>query len=257
MAADTERSPASDPDSATEGRVQERPSGDLARKSSLEEVPKPMHEESPLLSPVRGSSESDADYNGSPLDDDYHDEFEDVKGLGYMILLTISLVGLQLAWSVEFSNGTPYLLSLGISKSIMALVWMAGPLSGALVQPYIGILSDNCRSPWGKRRPFMAIGTIATVVALVGLAWAREWVGGILSLFGADPASNGVKNTVIVVAVLLVYVLDFSINTGMSFALFSIIHSYATVQAAIRAFVLDCCPSHQQGTEFLLLCEAY
>jgi solute carrier family 45 protein 1/2/4 len=108
----------------------------------------------------------------------------------------------------------PYLLSLGLSKSLMALVWIAGPLSGALVQPYIGIRSDNSRMAWGKRRPFMIAGGLATIVSLLALAWTRELVRVIMGIFGADPESKAVKNTIIVVAVLFVYVLDFAINTG-------------------------------------------
>jgi len=50
---------------------------------------------------------------------------------------------LQIGWSVELSNGSPYLLGLGISKSFLAFVWIAGPLSGTLVQPYVGTKSDR------------------------------------------------------------------------------------------------------------------
>ncbi|OAA53837.1 autophagy protein [Niveomyces insectorum RCEF 264] len=164
-------------------------------------------------------------------DDDYH-HHQRTKSVWYLVLLTISIGGLQIAWSVELSNGSPYLLSLGLSKSLMALVWIAGPLSGTLVQPYVGMLSDNCRVPWGKRKPFMLGGAAATIVSLLCLAWTKEMVAGPLTgLFGADPASEGVKVAVIVVAVLWVYILDFAINT---------------VQAAIRAFIVDCAPAHQQ-----------
>jgi solute carrier family 45 protein 1/2/4 len=208
-------------------------SGETPRNASLDRVAKPVHEQSPLLSPTgTGHEEEEALIEGRRvLEDDPIDSFQETKNLWYMILLTISIGGLQLAWAVELSNGTPYLLSLGLSKSLMALVWIAGPLSGALVQPYVGMLSDNCRSPWGKRTPFMVAGAIATVVALLGLAWVREIIGGFLGLFGADRESQGVKVTIIVVAVLFVYILDFAINT---------------VQAGIRAFILDCCPAHQQ-----------
>ncbi|KAG9072044.1 hypothetical protein KI688_006266 [Linnemannia hyalina] len=47
-----------------------------------------------------------------------------------MILLTTALMGLQFTWSVEMAYGTPFLLQLGLSKSLMSLVWLAGPLSG-------------------------------------------------------------------------------------------------------------------------------
>ncbi|KAE8446687.1 hypothetical protein EG329_011731 [Mollisiaceae sp. DMI_Dod_QoI] len=206
-------------------------SGDTERGDSMDRPGKPMSEDSPLLSPS-GEGENEGLIGAETvMADDLKDDWQETKSLAYMILLTISIGGLQLAWSVELSNGTPYLLSLGMSKSLMALVWIAGPLSGTLVQPYVGILSDNCRSPWGKRTPFMIAGSIATILSLLCLAWVREVVGGILGLFGADRESEGVKVAIIVVAVFWVYILDFSINT---------------VQAGIRAFILDCCPSHQQ-----------
>jgi len=175
---------------------------------------RPVHEESPLLSASGDEEDDDLIVENGRLDDDL--DYDDTKSLWYMILLTISIGGLQLAWAVELSNGTPYLLSLGLSKSLMALVWIAGPMSGALVQPYVGILSDNCRSSWGRRTPFMMAGSVATIASLLALAWAREIVGGFLGIFGADRASQGVKTSIIVFAVLWVYILDFSINTGMS-----------------------------------------
>ncbi|CAK7204920.1 hypothetical protein SEUCBS139899_007682 [Sporothrix eucalyptigena] len=195
------------------------------------------NEHSPLLSP--DAAEADAAAADVDIEDNRggahgygEDEFQRTKSIWYMTLLTISLAGLQIAWSVELSNGSPYLLSLGLSKSLMALVWIAGPLSGTLVQPYVGMLSDNCRVPWGKRKPFMLGGAAATLVSLLCLAWVKEMVAMPLhALFGVDPASEGVRVAIIVAAVLWVYILDFAINT---------------VQAAIRAFIVDCAPAHQQ-----------
>lgn len=74
-----------------------------------------------------------------------------------MPVLTIGMLGLQIIWSVEMSYGeskcprleicetnvclaSPYLLSLGMSKSLMSIVFLAGPLSGLIVQPLIGEL---------------------------------------------------------------------------------------------------------------------
>lgn len=191
-------------------------SGETERGDSMERTGKPMSEDSPLLSPSgEGEHEGLIDAQTVLAEDPEDGQWQETKSLAYMVLLTISIGGLQLAWAVELSNGTPYLLSLGMSKSLMALVWIAGPLSGALVQPYVGILSDNCKSRWGKRTPFMVAGSIATVVSLMALAWVREMVGGLLGLFGVDRASEGTKVAIIVVAVFFVYVLDFSINTGM------------------------------------------
>ncbi|KAJ2906692.1 general alpha-glucoside permease [Zalerion maritima] len=201
------------------------PTGSAPRNSSTErdEQEDGINEHSPLLSP-----------SGSEIGRQIvheQEEHQATKSIWYLILLTISIGGLQIAWSVELSNGSPYLLSLGISKSLMALVWIAGPLSGTIVQPYVGMLSDNCRLRWGKRKPFMVGGTAATVVSLLFLAYTKEVVHAFLGLFGANLESYAVQVCVIVVAVVWVYVLDFSINT---------------VQAAIRAFIVDCAPSHQQ-----------
>lgn len=193
-----------------------------------------VNEQSPLLSPELDGSDGGSErhgFLGRHATAPEPDEFQSTKSLWYLFVLTISIGGLQIAWSVELSNGSPYLLSLGLSKSLMALVWIAGPLSGTLVQPYVGMLSDNCRVSWGKRKPFMLGGAAATIISLMTLSWAKDIVVGFLSLFGADPASEGVKVTTIVFAVIWIYILDFAINT---------------VQAAIRAFIVDCCPAHQQ-----------
>ena len=57
-------------------------------------------------------------------------------------------------------------------------------------------------------------GAAATIASLLILAWTREIVHGFLGLFGVDPTSEGVKTVAIIFAILAVYVLDFSINTG-------------------------------------------
>ncbi|RFU81440.1 general alpha-glucoside permease [Trichoderma arundinaceum] len=186
------------------------------------------NEHSPLLPPT----DYDTFGPGSGGQNNGHiDDSQTTKSLWYLTLLTIGIGGLQIAWSVELSNGSPYLLSLGLSKSLMALVWIAGPLTGTLVQPYVGMLSDNCRLSWGKRKPFMLGGAAATIVGLLFLAWTKEIVSGVLGIFGVDPGSHGVKVSIIVTAVIGVYLLDFAINT---------------VQAALRAFIVDCGPAHQQ-----------
>ncbi|KAF5526974.1 General alpha-glucoside permease [Colletotrichum aenigma] len=217
----------SNPPSKTNSTQTRTLSGSTARNGSTVRDKGIASERSPLLSP---SSDEDGFTDGNTVMEE-QDDLQQTKSVWYLILLTISIGGLQIAWSVELSNGSPYLLSLGLSKSLMALVWIAGPLTGTLVQPYVGMLSDNCRLPWGKRKPFMVGGAIATMVSLMFLAWTREIVGGFLGIFGADPESQGVKTAIICVAVVGIYVLDFAINT---------------VQAAIRAFIVDCAPAHQQ-----------
>ncbi|KAF2766710.1 hypothetical protein EJ03DRAFT_277544 [Teratosphaeria nubilosa] len=204
------------------------------------------NENSPLLrSPERRSVSDEIRHLSlssplsSPRDEDSdvwqgeEDDTAETKSSWYLFLLTIAIGGLQIAWSVELSNGSPYLLGLGISKSLLAFVWIAGPLSGTLVQPYVGIQSDRCRSRFGKRRPFMVAGAAATIISLMALAWTRELIAAIGGIFGAAPSSDGVMVASIVFAVLMIYVLDFSINV---------------IQAGIRAFIVDNAPTHQQDS---------
>lgn len=175
-------------------------------------------EDDSLLSPTSalGSPGDEDDWiEGGPLD-------AETKSSGYLLLLTLAIGGLQIAWSVELAYGSPYLLGLGISKSFLAFVWIAGPLSGTLVQPYVGIKSDRSRSKWGKRRPFILWGAIATIISLFCLAWARDIVAAILGVFGVDSKAQGVNTVAIVLAVLLIYILDFAINVSKSLSIFPV-----------------------------------
>ena len=196
-----------------------------------------INEDSALLNDDR-FSDSDEDVEaGRPNNFDEWRGEDETKSTWYLILLTLSIGGLQIVWSVELSNGSPYLLSLGMSKSLLAFVWIAGPLSGVLVQPYVGIRSDNCRISWGKRKPFMIVGAAATIVSLLGLAWTREIVKGFLGLFGANPESQGVKVSAILFAIVLMYILDFSINTSKLPYIFFYLRSY-TILSSIQSKLL-------------------
>lgn len=75
------------------------------------------------------------------------------------------------------TDGTPYLLQLGLTKSKTSLVWVAGPLSGLIMQPVVGVLADNSKSKWGRRRPFMIGGALIVAFCLLVLGWTAEIVG--------------------------------------------------------------------------------
>ncbi|KAI9266917.1 major facilitator superfamily domain-containing protein [Phascolomyces articulosus] len=151
-------------------------------------------------------------------------------GLLQILGLTICMAGVQFTWTVELSYGTPYLLSLDISKELTALVWLAGPLSGLLVQPLIGALSDKSTSRFGKRRPFIVVAGILTCFSMLGVAYAKE-IGEFASrIMHGDPAVAGHTNAIIV-AVVSFYFMDFTLNG---------------VQAICRALILDIPPLWQQ-----------
>ncbi|KAI8350159.1 major facilitator superfamily domain-containing protein [Blakeslea trispora] len=160
-----------------------------------------------------------------------------VPGLNLLqiLTLTICMAGVQFTWTVELSYGTPYLLSLDLSKELTALVWLAGPLSGLLVQPLIGAFSDKCTSRLGKRRPFIIVAGFLTCLSMVGVAYARELGYYMAVWFSRHDSAETIKQAAhanaIVVAVASFYFLDFTLNA---------------VQAICRALILDIPPLWQQ-----------
>lgn len=142
-----------------------------------------------------------------------------------LFLLTCSLIGLQFAWGTEMTYCSPFLLSLGMSKSGLSLVWVAGPLSGLVMQPIIGMVSDRWTGKWGRRRPFMAVGTAGVVVCLLVLGWCSDLVG----LFVGDEQRR--RELTIALAVVDIYLLDFIINV---------------VQSTCRSLIVDTLPIEKQ-----------
>ena len=88
---------------------------------------------------------------------------------------------------------TPYLLQLGLTKSRTSLVWIAGPLSGLIMQPVVGVIADNSRSKWGRRRPFMIGGSLIVGLCLLVLGWTSE----IVSVVVKNPDTVGFSDVVI------------------------------------------------------------
>ncbi|KAH9990214.1 MFS general substrate transporter [Russula compacta] len=141
-------------------------------------------------------------------------------------IVTVGILGVQMMWSIELAYASPYLVSLGLSKSLMALVFVAGPLSGLIAQPVIGVIADNSQSPFGRRRPFMAAGVALSAMALILLGFTRNFAS-IITTWGS-PANNLLT---IWLAVLSIYSMDFSING---------------VQAVDRALLVDTFPRTEQ-----------
>jgi solute carrier family 45 protein 1/2/4 len=127
----------------------------------------------------------------------------------YIFYLTALFFGIQFIWSVEFSAGNPYLLHLGMSKAATPFVWAAGPISGLIVQPLVGYYSDTLQLPsnlkFGRRKPFLVLGTVAVSIGLFLIAYAP-----LLSPLN--------QNTSLYIAVGGFYILDFSVNILMASA---------------------------------------
>lgn len=73
----------------------------------------------------------------------------------------------------------------------MSVVFLAGPLSGLIVQPLVGVLSDGCKSSLGRRRPFIIGGCVLTSLSVLMLGWSKE-IAGVFAKDGTSLVSSGV-----------------------------------------------------------------
>ncbi|KAF7322326.1 MFS general substrate transporter [Mycena chlorophos] len=143
-----------------------------------------------------------------------------------LVVLTIPLLGVQIFWSVEMAFASPYLISLGLSTSNIAMVFLAGPLSGLVVAPLTGAFADVSTSSWGRRRPYAIVGCLLCVLGMLLLGYTKDVAG-----WFTRTESSAHAGLTTVLAVLSIFVLDFSINV---------------VQTVDRALLVDTLPPSEQ-----------
>lgn len=127
--------------------------------------------------------------------EDYLDSMEPVvfgvvelprRSRGRLLLHGMVMFGREFCYAVEAAFVTPVLLSVGLPQSLYSLVWLISPILGFLLQPIIGSASDYCRSPWGRRRPYiLALG----IMMLMGLTL---FLNGDAVISGKSPWLSGI-----------------------------------------------------------------
>jgi len=81
--------------------------------------------------------------------------------------MSFGFFGIQFGFALQNANTSRIFATLGASPDDLALFWLAAPVTGLLVQPVIGYLSDNTWHPtWGRRRPFFFLGAVLAAIAL-------------------------------------------------------------------------------------------
>ena len=106
---------------------------------------------------------------------------------------------------------TPYFAkTLRAGEVVSHAVWVAGPLSGLVVAPLVGALSDRCTLAWGRRRPFIVAGVAATLAGMAVFASAPQLAA---SIFPHE--AERAHAAAVAVAVAAFCVTDLAINTTM------------------------------------------
>ena len=132
-----------------------------------------------------------------------------------MFNMSFGFLGIQFGWGLQLANMSAIYERLGATPEQVPILWLAAPMTGLLVQPIVGALSDNTWTPLGRRRPYFLIGAIFSSIALFFMPMSTSlWM-----------------------AAALLWILDASINTSME---------------PFRAFVADKLDRDQRTAGFVM-----
>lgn len=81
--------------------------------------------------------------------------------------MSFGFLGIQFGFALQNANVSRIFESLGADIGSIPILWIAAPVTGLIVQPIIGYLSDNTWNRLGRRRPFFLIGAILASLALI------------------------------------------------------------------------------------------
>jgi maltose/moltooligosaccharide transporter len=129
--------------------------------------------------------------------------------------MSFGFLGIQFGFGLQLANMSAIYAKLGADASKIPLLWLAGPMTGLIIQPIIGAMSDRTWTRLGRRRPYFLVGALFASVALFFMPDAPAlWV-----------------------ATGMLWILDTSINISME---------------PFRAFVADKLPDQQRTLGFVM-----
>jgi maltose/moltooligosaccharide transporter len=110
--------------------------------------------------------------------------------LARIVQMNLGFLGLQFSFGLQQSNMGPIYSYLGADEATMPLLWLAGPMTGLIVQPIIGAMSDRTVTRIGRRTPYFLIGAVLCSIALFAMPYSAElWIAASL-LWVLDAANN-------------------------------------------------------------------
>ncbi len=129
--------------------------------------------------------------------------------------MSFGFLGIQFGFALQNANVSRIFQTLGASIEELPILWVAAPLTGLLIQPIIGHMSDNTWGRLGRRRPYFLIGAICASLALFVMP----------------------NSPVLWVAAGMLWIMDASMNVSME---------------PFRAFVGDMLPERQRTAGFAM-----
>lgn len=104
--------------------------------------------------------------------------------------MNFGFLGLQFSFGLQQSNMGPIYSCLGADEATMPLLWLAGPMTGLIVQPIVGALSDRTLSRWGRRTPYLLVGAVICSLGLFAMPFSTTLLMAASLLWMLDAANN-------------------------------------------------------------------
>ncbi len=104
--------------------------------------------------------------------------------------MNLGFLGLQFSFGLQQANMAPIYAWLGANEARLPILQLAGPMTGLIVQPLIGALSDRTRSRFGRRTPYMAAGALLCSLALLAMPLSGTILMAASLLWLLDGANN-------------------------------------------------------------------
>lgn len=154
-----------------------------------------------------------------------------IKFYLWLFCICCSLMGVQFVYSIQFALGAPLFQNkLMLSPSTVSIILAtAGPISGFIVQPIVGVLSDSCTHKWGRRRIFILVGSLCCCIGMLLIAFSVD----LGNAFGdkKDGLHSSDHIAGITIAILGFWIMNLFVNT---------------IQGPARAIVVDIVPADRQ-----------
>ncbi|MCO4091800.1 MAG: SLC45 family MFS transporter [Sphingorhabdus sp.] len=113
-----------------------------------------------------------------------------ILSIANLAQMNLGFFGLQFSFGLQQSNMGPIYNYLGAEESTLPLLFLAGPVTGLIVQPIVGAMSDRTLSKYGRRTPYFLIGALLCSICLLLMPLSAALWMAVSLLWILDAANN-------------------------------------------------------------------
>ena len=108
-----------------------------------------------------------------------------------IFMMNAGFFGVQFSFAMTQTAVSPLFTAMGAEAHDLPILNLAGPMTGLLIQPLIGAMSDRTWSPrWGRRRPFVLAGSVVMILLCLIFPFISILWLGVLALWLLDAGNN-------------------------------------------------------------------